>query len=79
MAGKRIMFTFDNRSFDTLQEMTKEAHYPSLGTTIRDAIRITRTLQKLAGDGYTDVVVRNPITGEERTLIPPELIQPPRA
>ena len=76
MASKRIVFTFDDRSVATLEQMTKNAQYSSMAETVRDSLQIANTLQDLAKKGFTDVVVRNPRSGAERTIIIPNLVAP---
>lgn len=76
MAAKektRIVFTFDVNSFEALEEMKEEGHYSSLAETVRDSLQITRSLQKLAKRGYSEIIVRDPKTEEERLLIIPTI------
>ena len=74
MASKRIMFTFDERSLQTLRQMTENAHYSSMADTVRDSLQLAHTLQEMARKGFTDVVVQNPETGAQRLLVIPRLI-----
>ena len=69
----RVAFTFDVNSLETLEEMKEEGHYSSLAETVRDSLQITRSLQKLAKRGYSEIIVRDPETEEERLLIIPTL------
>lgn len=55
---KRVTFTFDERSFVTLEEMTQEGRFSPMA----------KTKQK-----FHEIVVRHPDTGEERTIIIPVL------
>ena len=71
--SKRVAFTFDVNSLEALEEMKEEGHYSSLAETVRDSLQITRSLQKLAKRGYSEIIVRDPETEEERLLIIPTL------
>ena len=55
---KRVTFTFDERSFVALEEMTEGGHFPPMG----------RKEQK-----FHEIVVRHQDTGEERMIIIPVL------
>ena len=71
--SKRVVFTFDPESYDALKKMTEEAGFKSMAETVREALRITRALQDQAAAGFKEVVLRNPITNRERTLVIPLL------
>lgn len=71
--SKRVAFTFDERSLTTLEEMTDQGHFASMADTVRESIKISRALQTQAKQGFTEVKVRNPDTGEERVIIIPHL------
>ena len=75
MAGKktRIAFTFDEQSLAILEEIKNDGNYSCFAETVRDSLQITRSLQKLAKRGYSEIIVRNPKTEEERLLIIPTL------
>jgi hypothetical protein len=70
---KRVVFTFDDRSFDNLERMKAVGRYPSLANAVRDSLQITRAIQSQREQGFTELIVRNPRTGVERILIIPEL------
>ena len=70
---KRVVFNFDDRSFENLDKMTKQGRYSSMGSAVKDALQINNALQGQAEQGYTEVVVRNPKTNKERVLIIPTL------
>ena len=44
-----------------------------MANTVRDSLQVARALQSQAQNGYTEVVVRNPETKEERVLVIPNL------
>lgn len=71
--NKRVIFTFDERSFDSLQKITERGGFSSMADTVRESLQINRALQSQANQGFTEVVVRNPETGEERVVVIPNL------
>ena len=71
--SKRVAFTFDERSLKTLEQMTSEGHFSSMADTVRESLQISRALQTQAKQGYTEVTMRNPDTGEERVVVIPRL------
>ncbi len=71
--SKRVAFTFDERSLKTLEDMTEQGHYNSLADTVRESLQISRALQTQAEKGYTEIVMRNPESGEERVVVIPRL------
>lgn len=71
--NKRVAFTFDERSLTTLEEMTDEGNFPSMGDTVKESLQISRALQTQAKKGFSEIIVRNPETGEERIIVIPFL------
>ena len=71
--NKQVVFTFDERSLVTLEEMTKEGHYASMADTVRESLQISRALQTQAQKGFTEIIVRDPETENERVLVIPSL------
>jgi Arc/MetJ-type ribon-helix-helix transcriptional regulator len=71
--NKRVAFTFDERSLTTLEEMTDEGNFSSMADTVRESLQISRALQTQAKKGFSEIIVRNPNTGEERIIIIPFL------
>ena len=76
--SKRVAFTFDERSLTTLREMTEEGNFSSMADTVRESLQISRALQTQAKKGFTEIIVRDPETEEERVLIIPSLQSIPR-
>jgi len=70
---KRVIFSFDERSLESLQKMTEQGRYPSLASVVKDSLRISHTLQSQAAQGFTELIVRNPETNEERVIAIPNL------
>ena len=73
MDARRVVFTFDQRSLEGLEEIRKAGRFPSKAETVRRSLELSLTLQLQAEQGFTDVILRNPKTGEERVLILPGL------
>lgn len=70
---RRVVFTFDERSLDSLERLTEQGHFSSMADTVRESLQISRALQSQAEQGFTEVIVRNPETKEERVLVIPNL------
>jgi len=70
---QRVVFSFDDRSLDSLKKITEEGKYPSMANAVRDSLQISRALQSQAGQGFKEVIVRNPETGEQRVIVIPDL------
>jgi hypothetical protein len=70
---RRVVFSFDERSLESLQKLTKQGRFSSMADTVRESLQISRALQGQAHQGFTEIVVRNPETNEERVLVIPNL------
>lgn len=70
--GKRVVFTFDERSFDSLEKMKENGCYGSLAEAVRDSLNVSRSLQQQSEQGYSEVIVRNPKTGQEKVMVIPQ-------
>ncbi len=68
MDGTRVVFDFDDRNLAELKRITARAGYPSMGDTIHAALRVISILQEEAGEGETQLIVRNPMTGRQRVI-----------
>lgn len=71
--AQRIVFSFDDRSLDSLKKIQDDGKYPTMANVVRDSLQISRALQQQAEQGYNEVIVRNPETGEERIVVIPNL------
>ena len=69
---RRVVFSFDPRSLEKLQELTEEGHYGSMAEAVRESLQMRRALHKQAQKGFTEIVTRNPDTSEERILVMPD-------
>ena len=70
---RRVVFSFDERSFESLQKLQEQGRFASMADTVRESLQVSRALQTQAQHGYTEVIVRNPETNEERVLVIPNL------
>ena len=70
---RRVVFSFDERSLESLQKITEQGRFSSMADTVRESLQIDRALQTQAQQGFTEVIVRNPETDEERVLVIPTL------
>ena len=70
---RRVVFSFDERSLESLQKLTEQGKFSSMADTVRESLQINRALQSQAQQGFTEVVVRNPETNKERVLVIPNL------
>lgn len=73
--SKRVVFTFDDASIRTLEEMTEDGHYSSMADCVRESLQITRALHLQARRGFSEVIVRNTRTDAERVIVIPRLAQ----
>lgn len=71
--SKRVAFTFDERSYAMLQDMTTEGKYSSMADCVRESLQVNRAIQEQAMQGFTEVIVRNPKSGAERVVVVPHL------
>jgi Arc/MetJ-type ribon-helix-helix transcriptional regulator len=70
---RRVVFSFDERSLESLQKLTDQGRFNSMADTVRESLQVSRALQLQAGQGFSEVIVRNPETNEERVLVIPNL------
>lgn len=73
-AGKRVVFTFDERSLQSLEEIKERGRFRTLADTVRRSLQVNRALQAQAEQGFREIVVRNPQTNDERVLVIPDLL-----
>ncbi len=71
--SKRVVFTFDERSLKALEVMTEEGKYNSMADTVRESLQISRALQSQAKQGFSEITLLNPDTGEKRVVVIPHL------
>jgi len=73
MAGKRVVFTFDEKSYADLKSIAAERYSGSMAETVRESLAVREALQSQADQGYSEIVVRDPDTGKERVMVTPAL------
>ena len=66
-------YSASTRGLESLEKLTEQGRFGSMANTVRDSLQVARALQTQAQNGYTEVVVRNPETHEERVLVLPNL------
>ena len=71
---RRLVFTFDERSLESLEKLKQQGRFNSLADAVRQSLQISKALQSQGEQGFKEVVVRNPQTAEERVLVIPELV-----
>ncbi len=71
--SQRIVFSFDPGSLSSLNAVKERGKFSSLGTTVRASVQLQEVLQEQVEDGFTEVIVRNPITNQEKVLYIPAL------
>ncbi len=76
--AQRVVFSFDDRSLESLQRIKEQGRFSSMADAVRESLQISRALQTQVEQGYTELVVRNPKTGEERVIVIPTLHPSPR-
>ena len=57
-----IQISVDPEGHDVLKKMMETANLPSLPATIFASLRIMRTLQMQSLEGFTEVLVQDPVT-----------------
>ena len=73
MGAKRIAFRFDDHSRKALYAIKEDGRYDTLAETVKDSLQINRALQTQVKKGFSEIVLRNPSTGDERILVIPSL------
>ncbi len=73
MPKRRVVFSFDERSLESLQNIKDQGRYSSLGEAVRESLQISKALQSQARQGFHEILVRNPDTNEERVIVIPML------
>lgn len=73
MSTQRVVFTFDERSYDSLKNLQEKGDFSSMGNAVRESIQLSEILQDQLSQGFSEVVLRNPKTNQERVIIIPSL------
>lgn len=70
---RRVVFSFDERSLESLEKITKQGRYTSMASAVKDSLQISHALQGQVEQGFSEIIVRNPQTNEERVIVIPTL------
>jgi hypothetical protein len=70
---KRVVFSFDERSLESLETLRERGRLGSLADAVRNSLQVSRALQQQKELGYSEFIVRNPETKAERVLVIPNL------
>lgn len=65
----RLNMIFDDYFMGLLNSLTTEGHYTSKADVIREALATCYAVRSQMKRGYTELVVRNPETGQERVIV----------
>jgi len=68
---QRVVFTFDERSLANLKDMVEQGQFGSMAEAVRESLAVNRALQQQSRQRFTEVVVRNPDTKQERVMVLP--------
>ena len=68
---QRVVFTFDERSLASLREMVEQGQFNSMAEAVRESLAVNRALRNQATQGFTEIVVRDPGTQQERVMVLP--------
>lgn len=71
--AQRVVFTFDDNSLESLRQVQERGEFSSMGTAVREAVQLSEILQDQVADGFSEIVLRNPKTSQEKTLLIPSL------
>lgn len=66
----KILFTFTSAAKLQLESIRDKFNVDSLASALQLSLSLTSSLQKQFDKGYTQVIVRNPNTGDERSMRP---------
>jgi len=69
MASQRVVFSFDEDSLQTLTSVKERGGFPSLGMAVRESIQLSDFLQNLVDKGFSEIIVKNPDTNQEKTIV----------
>jgi hypothetical protein len=73
MANQRVVFTFDERSLESLKHLQQKGAFSSMGTAVRESVLLNEILQDQVSQGFSEVILRNPHSNQEKVVILPSL------
>jgi len=56
-----------------LKQVKENGSFSTLGTAMRESIQLSETLQEQVAGGFTEIVLRNPTTNQEKVIVVPSL------
>lgn len=62
---KKLNISFKNENLIELLKITKDGKFKIPMDAIEEALEILRSLQNMAKKGYSEIIIRNPYSGEE--------------
>ena len=68
---RRIVFSFDEKNFERMEHIKARGRFSSFADAVRESLTVNNALQQQADQGFTEVIVRNPKTKEEKVMIIP--------
>jgi len=71
---EKVTFCFDRESLVCLRKLSALRQDASLNDTIRSSLAINQIFQEQMQAGFTEIVVRNSRTNEERVMILHDLL-----
>ena len=69
MKYQKVIFSFTPESLSALENIKGTGEYPSLAEAVKDSLKIMWTIQNQAKQGYTELIVRNPKTDQEKVVL----------
>jgi hypothetical protein len=69
--ARRIMVTFDESSSEALNKLTERGKFSSTAAAVRKSLEVTDALQQQVSEGFTEIVVRNPKTNQQKIMVIP--------
>ena len=70
---KQFTVAFDEKSLASLEQLTHDGGFKTMDDALSESLRLSHTIHSEARDGFTQVVLRNPKTNEERVVVVPSL------
>jgi hypothetical protein len=70
---QRVVFSFDENSLSALNTVKKRGGFTSLGSAVRESIQLNEFLQDQAAKGFSEIVLRDPESQKEKTIMIPSL------
>ncbi|MEK6849021.1 MAG: hypothetical protein AABY01_00460 [Nanoarchaeota archaeon] len=68
--GKRkLLFTLDEETYAAITKVQKECNYDMPAGVVRDALTLYFGIREQAKEGFHEITLKNPKTGEERVLV----------